>query len=294
MLSNIYLIYGSVFILLIVSCVLAIINWIAHTRISARTSSLEDAIQKRLRQIDQIKKEERHPQSAVCDDDNGEKMSDHPLSGEPRQESPSRYMNDSIQIVRNVRDPYNNTSDFLVPEPGQPSSDQELNNFYTDTGENEYDASATALKDHFINDTTPNKAPQEPSKQPRAESAPPPPPTRRAEETTIEDNVMDVVAVPPTENSDITTLPLYSPTSRDADFTTLLEELKKVLQKPVPMVQIDFDEISFLHDQELRYLKKIHSVCQQQSTTLSFINCDDEIRDQLLNDPSLSQLIRKI
>jgi len=89
-------------------------------------------------------------------------------------------------------------------------------------------------------------------------------------------------------------IPLYSHAIKDADFKTLWSRITQALQNPVNLhIAIDFNQILYIYEKEMQYLRKIHEIIQMQHASISFINCGRELEAILGSDPVLAGLIER-
>ena len=90
------------------------------------------------------------------------------------------------------------------------------------------------------------------------------------------------------------TIPLYSQSGKDADFRTLWKTIIKAFEETDGLhIKIDFNNILFLYEKELEYLRKIHQTVEMHNSTISFINCQPELESILGNDPAICTLIKR-
>ncbi|MDG5814323.1 hypothetical protein QA601_04485 [Chitinispirillales bacterium ANBcel5] len=247
MIFGVYWLHATVIILLGISVILAITNLFSYAKISSKVSVLEQEVYKQAHVLD-TQRRGKSPQMS---------KSVHKQSAEEKQGDTSSDSNDTIEIVRNVRGAFNeSTSDQQLPRknPEQltPSAHQP---------------------------TKPIPRPNTPKK----------PPAQSQKDL----DVLDVISEPVLEqNNELYTLPLYSEASKDADFNRIWQKANQMIfSGSGPQIKIDFSNISFLHKNEILCLSKIHKLASEQGAIIEFSNCDAEIRNQLASIPTLFHLI---
>ncbi|KMQ50946.1 hypothetical protein CHISP_2088 [Chitinispirillum alkaliphilum] len=131
---NIYIIYGSVIFLLVISCIFSLINWITHNNLSSQISCLEKVLHKNMRQLDQNKTEphEFHGFNSDQDETAEKYISPEPDQQQDRAPGINADNGDTIQIVRNVRDPFSENPctqnpTYSATSPGGDISPEEKN-----------------------------------------------------------------------------------------------------------------------------------------------------------------------
>jgi hypothetical protein len=88
---------------------------------------------------------------------------------------------------------------------------------------------------------------------------------------------------------------LFSPSKKDTDFTLAWQKITEFLPRAAPsaLIVINFINVMFLYEKELHYLEKIYKIVAMEQGKLSFINCDPELKQTILQRPLLAPLIKE-
>ncbi len=89
-------------------------------------------------------------------------------------------------------------------------------------------------------------------------------------------------------------IPLYSQSSKDAALEKGLDLVRKAMSALVsPHVKIDFANILFLYDKEIPAISNMVTEILTRGGTLSFVNCQLELKAILRGNPSLAPYIEE-
>ncbi len=252
-----------VFFLTAAAVILGIINWIHLLSISSKASELEQEINKKAQEFDNLKKEKLSfaPANPVIevDDTPVQEVVESQLSTEP------------IQVMRNVGGSFERAEKHIFKPAEYKPSSSELNlntleispepQVFTEKT-SQADPVLFSSADPFISDSevlaTVNEQPETEGHLPLA------------------------------------VFQLYSESAKDADFNSLWKNISSLLQSNIKSeIGIDFTGINFLYDKELTYLCKIHQIAASAGSKILFLNCDPELIFIISKYPELSPLILK-
>ncbi len=272
--SVIYIIVGS---LALVSILLAIITWVKLASTTAAINDLQDELDKKTRTMD-VRQQKSYTDPSADGIASGPVAQVFPQAGDQK-----------IEIVRNVRSQFD-TPDMPVVSP-QSSTDPHTMPTAT------YATQPPVDKESDHKQTMPVISPD--SVEPQEEPAlSPDEGIMFATSNKPEDDVLDVVdeptTVPPQQpvNNNVLSIPLYSQSSKDADFALLWKTLTEALDKSRNLhVTIDFSNILFLYEKEIEYLLKIHQIATIKGARLSFSNYSQELAQIISQDTTLKQYI---
>jgi hypothetical protein len=273
--SALYL-FIAILVVLFISIIFAIVNWIFQAKISSRIGHLEEELEKRNLEFDLFRKERISAQVSARTAPAMEMspQMDMPLSQQTVDDG-------SIQIVRNVRgtfEPANPGAEaFPSPtngehlggaasaEPGRPWSPEPV---------------ARGTDEVAAIDDTKRWANAGLQKQP-AETMPRPPTPAAAPPR------------PPIAPFAGVTIQLFSRTSSAADLNFLYTSLMKILKTRTDrIIGIDCAGVQSLSDQEIEYLEKLCWSLKGQNREVVFSNCSSDLIVCLQRRPSLASLIR--
>jgi hypothetical protein len=81
---------------------------------------------------------------------------------------------------------------------------------------------------------------------------------------------------------------LYSSQRKDTDFAAAWRTLaQKLKTEKNPHVVLDFSDVFFLYEKEKKYLVRMHETVQKCQATLTFVNCESDLRAMIMRDPLL-------
>mgnify|MGYP001587475544 CR=1 FL=1 len=87
---------------------------------------------------------------------------------------------------------------------------------------------------------------------------------------------------------------LSSSTKKDPDFSSAWKKLVAQLPlAPNSHVIVDFKNIMFLYEKELRYLEKIRDIVEKERGTIVFVNCHPELKTLIAAHPALARFIKQ-
>jgi hypothetical protein len=268
--------------LCIVSIVLGIINWIQFAGASSKISYLETEIEKKAKEFDALKKERQTTpqQSFVNEQQEPEKYSAQSVQ-------PDNYKkpeNPPIEIVKNIGNGFKNvtidaggsytelTADSYYPSPAKAVLPDESDEVST----KQYVVKPIEL---FSEDTINNFTldPEMPISDNQSSS-----------------DVLDIVDDKAADKNEIF-IELFSTSKKDTDFPAAWKKLSDNLNKiPNPRVVIDFDNVLFLYEKELHYLKKISDVVGNTGGYIEFVNCHIELQSIISGVPGLAGHIKRL
>ncbi len=275
---------------MIVSLILAIVDWIYLASLSSKSSILEREVEKRSQEFDALKKDrsaERSPvqsQATVIG-------SNDPLINTPPSENPGE---DTIQIVRNVRGSFelsdnfthssNGESEDIPPIAAPPDTSIGTLEYSTVTpySHNDYPEESVPAQQKYQPD--PPQSTHQPMKPAGGNDGYSPPPHS--------DNGFQTRATMPYNPPQ--QLQLYSDATKDADFQLLWKNINDILQQqPSAPITVDLTGVHFMYEKEMEYLEKINYLLSSQGGTLSFINCDAELQEMINQRPQLRSLVQQ-
>lgn len=253
--SSIDILFFTVIIIVSLSFILTIIAFVILSSLTSKTTLLEREIDKRSAEFDNFRKElssNKHaPAASVIE-------SNEPIITTQQETSISNE--DTIQIFRNVRSGFENSS----AAPSEPAPELQTEPVQTPTPV----------------EITPKGRAQVFSEPVEQEDEPPQPPPTVAYEQPRETIQRKF------------TLPLYSDTTKDADFQTLWKNITLILQNNSGAhISIDFSHINFLYDKEMDYLEKMNYLISNQRSRLSLVHCEQELLALIDRKPHLRTII---
>ena len=268
---SVYIIFGTVALLGIVSITLTVYAMIRSGRISSALAGLEKEIEKKELEFDTIRKERSaQPVTSV--------FATEPAEETTQQVAVEQGDSSDIQIVRNVRGSFGSGS--------QPHMEQQNVGPYAASIEPApAPQPSPAIRENVVHASGPTKPPA-PAVRQQAVAQP------AAGE---DDGVMAVVAdaapaPPPLPQASV--VRVYSEEKKDADFEQVSRHLSEQFRiNTRPTVALDFTNVMFLYDKELAYLEKIGSYVNARKAPLYFINCEPDLLAVLNQRPSLSRHI---
>lgn len=177
-------------------------------------------------------------------------------------------------------------NDFQARVSQQPA-DRASETGYPESGDQEIKIVRNVRGGGFENYDSESAAAPQPAPEPPAQQAHPVGPEPTGPE--VQSDVLDVVDDRPAAPSSGTiTLTLYSNAKKDTDFNTAWKQLAQILQsRKSPRIAIDFNNVMFLYDRELLYLKKFRNVILNAGGTVAFVNCEAELIGILQKSPLL-------
>lgn len=254
--SSIDILFISVISIVSLSFILNIVAFVILGSLTSKTNLLEREIDKRSAEFDNFRKElstNKHaPAASVIE-------SNEPIITTQQETSISNE--DTIQIFRNVRSGFEN-SNAAPSEPPPPEPQPE-----------------TVLMPAPVEIAAKGRAQvfSEPVEQ--VEEQPQPQPSVAYEQPRA-----------PAQRK--FTLPLYSDTTKDADFQTLWKNITLILQNNSGAhISIDFSHINFLYDKEMDYLEKMNYLIANQRGRLSLVHCEQELLALIDRKPHLRTII---
>ena len=262
----VYIIYGSVALLGLVSILLCIINFINLSSTSSSINVLQAEIEKKTAEFDSIKKsliesKAQAPAQVV------------PESAKPPQDQLNEMdKQQNIEIVRNVRSGFSSIGEQShLEQATYDLKDKQFSHYIESSPENQPQQNKTVHNPAATN-------------QGRTKGT-------------------DFFGMPETQQAGYgqqqiqkrhLSIPLYSQAVKDADFKTLWSRITEALQNPANLhITLDFNQILFMYEKELQYLRKIHQIVQMQNVSISFINCGRELEAMFGGDPVLAGLIQR-
>jgi len=88
-------------------------------------------------------------------------------------------------------------------------------------------------------------------------------------------------------------IPLFSAVKNDTDFSNAWKTLSAQLPlTPSTRVALDFKNVMFLYEKELRYLEKISAIVKKEGGAIEFVNCHAELRSIISAYPELACFIQ--
>jgi hypothetical protein len=266
----------------VVSISLGIINWIQFAGASSKISYLETEIEKKTKEFDALKKERQATpqQSLINEQQKSEKYSAQSV----RPDNYKKTENPPIEIVRNIGNGFKNvaidaggsytelTADSYYPSPAKAVLPDE--------------ADGVSTKQYVVK-------PIEPFYEDKINNFTLDP------ETPISDNqsssdVLDIVDDRVADKNEIF-IELYSTAKKDTDFPDAWKKLSDNLSKVSnPRVVLDFDNVLFLYEKELHYLKKISDVVGNVGGCIEFVNCHIELQSIISGVPGLAGHIKRL
>ena len=262
--SALYL-FIAIIVVLSISIILAIANWIFQARISSRIGSLEEELEKKNLEFDAFKKERASAQTAA--------KAAPTLEMSPQLDMPMSQQtvdDGAIQIVRNIRGTFQ-PADAHADRPG-----------------NESAAAQTKAW-----------PPQEPQLRPSEEQGAIGdtehwPPAGHATTPAAVAPSYSAPAAPPSSPEPGAVISLFSPALRGADFDFLYKAIIDILKtRPADrVIGVDFASVVSLRDQDLDYLEKIYWSLKGQNRSLVFLHCSRTIATLAERHPPLASLIR--
>ncbi len=104
-------------------------------------------------------------------------------------------------------------------------------------------------------------------------------------------DIVDNTPRAPLKNKEIEII-LFSQAKKDTDFQAAWKKITEHLPaNPAPHVVINFNNVMFLYEKELRYLEKIQDVVSKEQGKTTFINCHSELRSIISSRKSLARCI---
>ncbi|MBN1756690.1 MAG: hypothetical protein JW863_00130 [Chitinispirillaceae bacterium] len=271
-----------------VSLILAVVDWIYLASLASKSSILEREVEKKSQEFDALRKDRAagnshiEHQAAVFE-------SQEPLADTPPPEDPEEQ---TIQIVRNVRGNFEQSSSYIDTAPDQ-DADQPHIAAPPDTsiGTLEYQTVLPLEHDHHLDDPGSNSQ-QYTGPYPPAEELPPPPETVAI--NSFQGYGSGEESGPVRPDTAPQRLRLYSDATKDADFQQLWKNINEILQnQPDALITVDLSGINFMYEKEMEYLEKINYLLAGQGGTLTFINCDAELLELINQRPQLRSLVHQ-
>jgi hypothetical protein len=296
-----YVVFGAVAALAALSIALAVADWFILHSLSNRLASIDQEVEKKNLEFDALRKERgnsaQQPYLAGslggAADDPGEATSE-------------------IQVVRNVRDGYDDAS-------GSPPTGSHLEGTIVEMGAQSHYAPAPQahIMPQQYAPPTPahapvqaafqqNPAPETPAVepygyQPQSYAPAPEPAMPAAQEPPAAapadaGDVMDVVGEggnEPAPPDDIIRIAVYSDEKKDADFQKVSQILKTEFPlHQSPSVILDFSQVTFIYEKEVEYLTRLTTYASGRRMPLLFVNCDRELLAAISRYPSLHACVR--
>lgn len=292
--SMIYIIYLSIAIISILSIIIGIINIVRISLTSAAVNELQDEIEKKVHEFENLKKESASYKKSPL-----EPILQQALVSEKNlqhvQTTISGYNNPQIEIVRNLREGPGMMEDAKAPVLDTPVQVRENNSFETIPQKSmpAIDSpDSLSEKPSSMSDTA---YPRDISAHENFSDLNT---ARPYYKTGGKEEVIDIVSDQAEEISRIkipsVTLPLFSQATKDADFKMLWNQMIPILEAAGRHhINIDFGNILFLYDKEIEYLHTIFNTVKIRQHTLSFIHCSHELHKILDKDPVLRNLIQE-
>jgi hypothetical protein len=265
----------------VVSIVLGIINWIQFAGASSKIFYLETEIEKKTKEFDALKKERlATQQSFVNEQQKPEKYSAQSV----RPDNYKKTENPSIEIVKNIGNGFKNVAIDAVGSYTELTADS----YYPSPAKNVLpdEADEVFTKQYVIK-------PIEPFSEDTINNFTLDP------ETPISDNqsssdVLDIVDDRAADKNEIF-IELFSTAKKDTDFPAAWKKLSDNLSKVSnPRIVLDFDNVLFLYEKELHYLKKISDVVGNAGGYIEFINCHIELQSIISRVPGLAGHIKRL
>lgn len=320
-----YLVYGVAATLALISVILGIMNLRGFLLTSSKISLLEEEVNKRAAEFDSLRKNTEHRQSIQSDpEEYSEQFHDSEDTPQDQEESEKIEASDGIQIVRNVRGPYDTgqpeqPSAPLSPEPLAPplSPMEEL------SGDKEpvhAPRSVSSTTEPFVEseqsdplgepkppvtvvpprDTVSSEIQSEIEQGPGPSHGTPTPsvqkiPLAPSSPHTPEFSIPTPDSPPrkPTQTiGDPVVIPVYSDTKKDADFVAAWESFTSILPRlSSPDMQIDLAGVLFLYEEEIKYLEEMKRLVDDSGGNLGITNCHQELQPVILNHPTLASTL---
>lgn len=249
-----------VFCLIGTVIIFSVINWIILLSLSSKINELEQEIDKKAQEFDNLKKEKFSSTKPLVHvvDTPAVNTTDPITSDEP------------IQVMRNVGGSFERAKKpVLKPAEYKPSP----NEIYTAAPE--ITGSQVHTGDINLNESIPFSS---------------------SNQTGMENEVMATISEQPESENylPLTTFPLYSESAKDADFNNLWRNIYSLLQSNIQSeIGIDFTGINYLYDKELAYLLKITKIITSTGSKVHFFNCDTELVSIMSKYSELSFYIKK-
>lgn len=240
--------------------IFSVVNWIILLSLSSKINELEQEIDKKAQEFDNLKKEKSSLTKPLVHvvDTPAVDVTDPITSDEP------------IQVMRNVGGSFERAEKpVLKPAEYKPSP----NEIYAAAPE--ITESQVHTCDINLNESIPLSSPNQ---------------------IGMENEVMATISEQPEfENHlPLTTFPLYSESAKDADFNNLWRNIYSLLQSNIQSeIGIDFTGINYLYDKELGYLLKITKIIISAGSKVHFLNCDTELVSIMSKYSELSFYIKK-
>lgn len=304
--TTLLIIFTAIVVGALISIILGIINWIQISQTSNSINELQTEIEKKGHEFDSIKNESSNAstvaQTQYADQqDYSENFEtqiqpaiDQFMEKQPLAEQKSIP---GLDIVRNIRSGFESDE---KPHLKQETVTMKMPDHLMDA--NPESAQHTEKEEEAIPQLSKNH------KHVTPEMITPVINPNTMEVSSIETgvvtryDVLDVVEVqktvselmPEVKKQEKICIPLYSQTTKDADFNEFWELLTSVLENTNLLpIYIDFANILFLYDKEVEYLNQVYQSIDSQQRKLVFVNCSDELVNILAKMPALYNLIVK-
>jgi hypothetical protein len=276
---------------MIVSLILAIIDWIYLGSLSSKSSIIEREVEKRSQEFDALKKDRSAERSQVQGQatviESNEPLANTPPSDDPRE--------DTIQIVRNVRGNFESSGTYTNSSAGESGETPHIAappdtsigtleySTVTPYSHNVYPDNSVPVEQNYQQDSPRSTRQRMIPAGVNDGSSPPPRRSNAGRQTTG----------PAVPHNPPQRLQLYSDATKDADFQLLWKNINDILQQqPDAPITVDLTGIHFMYGKEMEYLEKINYLLTSQGGTLSFINCDTELHEMINQRPQLRSLVR--
>ncbi|MBD3346835.1 MAG: hypothetical protein GF401_17400 [Chitinivibrionales bacterium] len=326
--NTLYIIYGIVGLISLISVTVAFLNWIFIASTSTRISNVEKEVRKKSTEFDSLRKEVQQARKGFHTNEDINVAPAHAqvsgIHGDNHNDS------EDIQIVRNVRSAFSPSEVVMKDEqvhphdhpPSPVNPDPQIDTVMPPTSQapTGHQFQAPSPDSHFIQE--PSRAHQPES--PQAEFPSPGDSSNHADFTgqadqaynrpemrgempsemieppmEAENDVLDIVDENRQNEPDegipdriMITIPLFSTSKKDADFSRAWKILSEKLPHiENPVLKLDFENILFLYEKEINYLEQIVKTVQMHHGDAILSNCQQELKYILRNNPTLASCI---
>ncbi|MDD5673404.1 MAG: hypothetical protein PHC61_04520 [Chitinivibrionales bacterium] len=297
-----YIVFGIIGVLVLGSVILGIINWTRLFSVSSKITVLENEVEKKTLEFDNLKKSRRaSPPQAASQSASNAPAKDDMESGDGNEirivrnmragveeENGSYLQNEVVQMKHGAapaqkpvpREPVQPelppTPAPVLPPATEPAPENISSVILPPAPDPEPPAPAATAQPSF------NRA------APQMQEAPP-----------STGDVMDVIETSEApadmeklDMDDCISIPLYSLSKKDADFEQAFNFFNATVPaNPGTTIAIDFEHIMFMYEKELDYLEKMKTLAQQHRNNIVFVNCHAELKAVLQSRGDLGRFL---